>query len=231
MKKTPFIWLGANRARKWPVGEKVRFLDKAASAGLPVPNGAVLLDELFQMLVEAGVVTMRKTAVSHIDPDWLYESLYDGIRFPHLDWPAVIRAAFSTPEKQSIFVSPAAQRPVDLNDPEALAQALAAVWSAPPELRAPFRRDVMVMALVEGKEEGTAVTTAAASVDRITTQKEVRDIPQLSGFFARTDGSLPPAWQRLQKLLRGVRRTFGEGVWQIDWLDDGEICWILNVAK
>jgi hypothetical protein len=35
--------------------------------------------------------------------------------------------------------------------------------------------------------------------------------------------------QRLQQLLRGVRRTFGQGNWQIDWLDDGRICWLIQI--
>ncbi|MCZ7668469.1 MAG: hypothetical protein M5U34_15385 [Chloroflexi bacterium] len=42
---------------------------------------------------------------------------------------------------------------------------------------------------------------------------------------------MPPYAQRLQKLLRGIRRTFGQGSWQVDWLDDGEICWVVKVEK
>lgn len=236
MKKTPFVWLGANRARKWPVGEKALLLDKAAHAGLPVPNGAILMDELFQLFVAEGVVS---TAVTEFDAVWLYESLYDGIRFPRFDQPAVIRAAFSalTEEQQPIFS--AAKTYVDMNDPDELARALCSVWSLSPPPEVAFRRDLLVMEMVQGEIGGTAtstklsagVTTKDTPTDPITTQDDFLELPQLSGFFSRSDNSLPPHLQRLQKLLRGIRRTFGEGSWQVDWLDDGEICWVVKVAE
>ena len=47
--------------------------------------------------------------------------------------------------------------------------------------------------------------------------------------FQRTSGEMPPFARRLQKLLRGVRRTFGRGDWCIEWADDGEICWLVQV--
>jgi hypothetical protein len=236
MKKTPFVWLGANRARKWPVGEKALLLDKAASAGLPVPNGAILLDEMFQLFVEEGVVAMQGSAVTDFDADWLYESLYDGIRFPRFDKPAILRAAFSAHEQP---VASAAKAHVDMNDPDELARALCSVWSVSPSSEIAFRRDVLVMEIVEGAMGGTAVTTKLSAgvtikdsaTDQIITQTDSLEIPKLTGFFPRTDNSLPPYAQRLQKLLRGIRRTFGQGTWQIDWLDDGEICWVMKVKK
>ena len=73
-------------------------------------------------------------------------------------------------------------------------------------------------------------TTKVTDTDQIITQDDTLEIPQLTGFFPRTDSNLPLYAQRLQKLLRGIRRTFGAGSWQIDWLDDGEICWVTKVA-
>lgn len=231
MKKTPFVWLGADRARKWSVGKKALLLDTAASAGLPVPAGAILMDELFQLFLEEGVVSTpvdNGSVVTDFDADWLYESLYEGIRFPRFDKPAILRAAFSALEQP---LASAAKAHVDMNDPDEFARALCSVWSVSPDPGIAFRRDVLVMEMVEGKVEGTAVTTKNADVDQITTQDDTFAIPQLTGFFPRIDSNLPPYAQRLQKLLRGIRRTFGQGTWQIDWLDDGEICWVVKVKK
>jgi hypothetical protein len=231
MKKTPFVWLGANRARKWPVGEKALLLDKAASAGLPVPSGAILLDELFQLFVEEGVVAVQETAVTDCDADWLYESLYDGIRFPRFDQPTILRSAFSALAHEQQPIASATKSHVNMNDPDELARALCSVWSVSPYSEIAFRRDVLVMEMVKGEIGGTAVTDPDAPTDQITTPNNTLEIRQLTGFFPRTDSNLPPYAQRLQKLLRGIRRTFGEGSWQVDWLDDGEICWVMKVSK
>ncbi|MFO7683321.1 MAG: hypothetical protein R6X34_25075 [Chloroflexota bacterium] len=228
MKKTPFVWLGANRARKWPVGAKARLLDKAASAGLPVPMGAILMDELFQLFLEEGVVEMQGMAVTCPDPDWLFESLYDGVRFPRFDKPAALRAAFSTLDEDQKGVKSAARLHVDLNDPNELAGALCRVWSVSPDPEVAFRRDMLVLEMVKGESEGTAVTSTVIPTDPIAIQNDSLEIPQLTGFFPRIDDKLPPHLQRLQKLLRGVRRTFGPGSWQVNWLDDGEICWVMG---
>ena len=239
MKKTPFVWLGANRARKWPVGEKALLLDKAASAGLPVPGGAILLDELFHLFLDAGVMVVAGTAtsassgqaVTDVDAEWLFESLYDGIHFPRFDQPMVVRAAFSATGYEQRPVASAAKFDVDMGDPDELARALCSVWSVSPDPEIAFRRDVLVMEMVQGEVGGTAVIDSETTTDQIATQDDTYELPQLTGFFARTDSSLPPHAQRLQKLLRGVRRTFGEGSWQVDWLDDGEICWIIRGEK
>jgi len=240
VKKTPFIWLGANRARKWPVGEKALLLDKAASAGLPVPAGAILLDELFQVFVAEGVMAVDASGVvTVVDLDWLFESLYDGIRFPRFDKPIIMRPAFSALADVQQSVPASAEAQVDMNDPDELGRALCRMWSVLPNPEHYFRRDVLVMERVTGKVEGTAVSTKFGAgvtnsdfvTDSITSQTEIIELPQLTGFFSRTDSRLPPYAQRLQKLLRGIRRTFGQGSWQVDWLDDGEICWVVKVEK
>ncbi|MCB8984736.1 MAG: hypothetical protein H6659_12985 [Ardenticatenaceae bacterium] len=231
MTQTPFLWLGANRARRWPVGDKARLLDKAAHAGLPVSAGAILLDEFFALLAAEGVVDVRDGIVTAVDDDWLHETLYEGIRFPRLDAPAIIRAAFSV-DGAALTADPryAPQRAVHLDDPAQLARGLCRVWSS--AAAAGLRRDVLLMEMIAAEIEGTAVTTANAP-DPVTSQAanaspETITLPQL-GRFGRPDAALPPFAQRLQMLLRGVRRTFGGGVWQVDWLDDGRICWIIQL--
>lgn len=231
MQKTPFLWLGANRARKWPLSDKARLLDRAAQAGLPVPSGAILLHELFALFLEAGVIVVEDGVVTAVDAAWLYETFYEGIRFPQLEAPVILRAAFSLDgASQPADPVGAPQRNVRLTDPAQLAAGLQRVWSlaaAPDELR----RDVLVMEMVAAQAWGTAVT-AADMPDTVTIMApdaapNTLTLPPL-GRFGRPPADLPPHIQRLQMLLRGARRTFGAGTWQIDWLDDGRVCWLIQ---
>ena len=228
MAKTPFLWLGANRARKWPVGDKARLLDKAAQAGLPVPPGAILLHELFDLLAAEGVIDVQAGLVTAVDDAWLHETLYESIRFPRLDAPAIVRAAFvadGAAQPGDPLYAP--QRAIHLTDPAQLAQGLCRVWSSAPAA-AGLRRDVLVMEMVAAEAAGTAVIAPAAP-DAITiADGTTLDLPPLRRFV-RPAADLPPYAQRLQMLLRGARRTFGAGAWQVDWLDDGRICWIIQV--
>ena len=60
-------------------------------------------------------------------------------------------------------------------------------------------------------------------------------LPQLQAGEWPT--STEPFARRLQLLLRGVRRTFGpgnsatdwRGDWDIEWADDGEVCWLVQI--
>lgn len=231
MRKTPFIWLGANRARKWPVGEKAGLLDKAAHAGLPVPPGALLLDELYQLLLEEGVILADSGLVTVPDPDWLFESLYEGVRFPRLDKLMLPRRAFSL--DGAPFSAPTHPVLVNLQDPAELARALTAVWSLPSP-PAHLRRDTLLMEQVEREVWGTAVTTSMPP-DQTTYQSADAPSANLTlphlGRFGRISSDLPPFAGRLQKLLSGCRRTLGPSSWQIEWHDDGHICWIIQIHR
>lgn len=215
--KTPFIWLGSGRAKKWGVAEKGQRLDAAAKAGLPVPAGAILLDELFQLLWDEGVVEEENGRITATSPEWLYETLYQSVRFPHLDKPAAIRAANAATAMPQLAV--------DISHPVYLSNSLCELWSRLDGQR----RDVLVMEMVDGDWRGTAVTTSAYHHDTITIPDEPPiSLPQLKRWQC-PDSSLAPHLQRLQLLLRGVRRTFGQGDWHIDWLNDGRICWLLQI--
>ena len=54
---------------------------------------------------------------------------------------------------------------------------------------------------------------------------------KLKGFIPQVDQSLPIYVQRLQYLLSGIRRTLGKGDWTIEWIDDGEICWLVQISE
>ncbi len=210
--KTPFVWLGSGRAKKWHVDDKARLLDQAAKAGLPVPPGAVLLDEFFQLVLAEGVIAAENGRYHAPDPQWLAETLFDGIRFPQMDKPVVVRAADA---------SPSPQPGVDFTDPNQLSQSLCEFWSSAPDNG---RRDALIMEMVTRGEAGTAVTRHNDKTDHI----PPLTLTQLRAW-QRPSPKLPAHIRRLQQLLRGVRRTFGKGDWAIDWVDDGRICWLLQI--
>lgn len=230
--KTAFLWLGANRARKWPVGAKARLLDRAAWAGLPTPPGGILLDEFYRLLLAAGVVQMQEGVVAVTDAGWLHETLYQGARFPRVEKPLILRPAFSAggaPIRHEVT----GVSGLNLSDPIVLARGLTAVWSVPhagPDLR----RDLLVTEVVETAVSGTAVTTPQAP-DVVHYQAAGEPPSSLSlphlPRFRRPVADLPPFARRLQQLLRGVRRTFGPEPWQVAWLDDGRICWLIQLTQ
>lgn len=228
--KTPFVWLGSGRSRKWGVADKGRLLDMAARAGLPVPPGAILLDEFVHWVVAEGVAIITEDNDGSIhfsvpDPGWLAETFYNGIRFPRLDKRAAIRAAFSTME-----AAPALSLNVDLGDPAQLTDALCQVWSA--ALPGTKRRDVLIMEMTLVTTAGTALTGPDGRDDEVnvtagTAVSPPTRLPQLR-TWQRPQADLPGYAQRLQQLLRGARRTLGKGDWEIEWGDDGRVCWLLQ---
>jgi hypothetical protein len=123
---------------------------------------------------------------------------------------------------------------VDPNDPTEFALAFGRVWSTVP-LDGNWRRDTLIMDMIQANTlaTGTAVTDDIWETDRLSYHGEeaadvVVQLPKLSGW-QRPGNTLPSFARRLQQLLRGVRRTFGRGGWTIDWVGDGEICWLVTI--
>lgn len=237
MQNTGFAWLGSRRARKWDVANKGRLLDQAASAGLPVPSGGILLDEFYQLLVREQVLEIIGDQVRVPDAQFLFEALYAGIRFPQLDGPAIVRTI--PPDINPVSggtAAKAAWMPVELQDAHQLADALsqaystAFVWSK--ESEAPgnrFRRDLILMKMVEASTSGSAAICLDKSFDEVAYDGQMEALPRL-GLWRSPDAGLPPFAQRLQMLLRGVRRSVGKQGIRVDWIDDGDICWLVQLA-
>lgn len=224
MTKTPFIWLGSRRAHKRGVDAKGALLDQAAAAGLPVPDGAVLLHDLYPLLLDVGLVIENNGRILIDSPQELHAALYQDVRFPRLNTPVVVRPA--------VVGCAASRLHVDFGDPAQLAAALSAIWSALHRHDPNGRKDVLVMAMVMAETVGTAVLHAADQPDNVIVEDAANPDLLLSplGRWQRPASDLPPYAQRLQQLLRGVRRTFGTAVAQIDWIDDGQICWLVEVV-
>ncbi len=229
MTTTPFIWLGSKRAAKRGVGEKAALLDYATKMSLPVPAGAVLLDEFYQLLLEAEIIYVENGRFLTHDPIELYDALYTAVRFPKLDKPTIIRTAFSDIDQENSFPT-GIKLNVDMLDAQQLADSLCELWSlAQPQ---PVRLDILVMEQVDAELWGTAVTTSTNPTDDICytnrSGEHTLTLAKLHGW-KRPTAPIPPFAKRLQQLLRGVRRTVDHDHLKVHWADDGNICWLQQI--
>jgi hypothetical protein len=223
-----FVWLGSGRTRKRHVGGLGRFLDEAARAGLPVPAGAVLLDEFYRFCLGRGLA--QRTADQLIIPDielW-HNTLFHSVRLPTFDRPVAVRPSFSA-DGGGLMPNPLARQWVSLNDPVAAADAFSAIWTVAVHFPATTRADTLIIEMVTAEHAG-CVNLSDGEADEITVASPsaaTLRLPRLLPLRA-PDESLPPYARRLQMLVRGLRRTFGPAVRQVEWADDGAICYVLG---
>lgn len=215
-----FAWLGSKRVVKNNVSEKGAHLDIAVRRGLPVPNGGVLLDDFYLLCLQEKIVIEASNMVVIPDEQALFALLYTAVRFPRLDKRCAVRPLFARPANTQLNV--------DVNQAETLATVLAELWTAVLPTGPEARRDILIQEMVNAHISGTAVTRPNTTQDTVTSNDQSFNLPRL-GRWGKTDRSQPEFGQRLQKLLRGVRRTFGKDAWQISWVDDGRDCWLIQV--
>ncbi|MCP5097788.1 MAG: hypothetical protein GY943_19750 [Chloroflexi bacterium] len=230
MMKTPFVWLGAKRAKKRDVGPDGALLDLAAKMGLPVPEGAILLHEFYQLLLNEGLIHIENSRIYADDPMEIYDALYTAVRFPHLNAPLILKPIYSSPATPQIKANNTPYPPVDWNDADQLSKSLCELWSlAQPQ---PVRLDILVMEQVDAELWGTAVTTSTNPTDDICytnrSGEHTLTLAKLHGW-KRPTAPIPPFAKRLQQLLRGVRRTIDHDHLEVHWADDGNICWLQQI--
>jgi hypothetical protein len=219
-----FIWLGSGRARRRGVGSPARQLDQAAHAGLPVPPGAVLLDEFFRFALDTGLARADGRGVVIPDAELWHNTLFHSVRLPRFRRPV---AVYAVADATTAADAPAAAcRDIDFAIPSAAARAIETVWSVE---AASSRRDTLVIESVAATTAGVATTDSATDADWLAPSGAAPfALPHLRHQFS-PDAAQPPFARRLQQLLGGVRRTFGPGVWRVEWADDGHICWLIQV--
>jgi hypothetical protein len=235
MAKPLFIWLGAGRARRRGVGPSGRAIDAAAAAGLPVPPGAILLDEFYRFALHNGLAEPSGDHVFVPDVELLFNTLIYSVRVPPLSAPATLRPLFSEPGERDhpCVQEPALRLLVDPSDPAALSRGLSRLWSAAFPAGETLRRDLVLCRQVAARVTGHGYIAEGEVVDCITLagapDGAAYELPHL-GRWSGPDPTLPPHLQRLQRLLRGLRRTLGPGNWGVEWADDDEICWLVGVS-
>lgn len=215
-----FVWLGSKRAKKQGIEWSGGLLDEATGAGLPVPAGAILLESFYDLCLKHGLVVKGDGQVIIPDPLALFRVLYEEIRLPRLSRPVTI-APIALPPHDQPWVTVA----VSAQEPMALAAALEQAWSAS---GADSGHHILMLESIKSENRGIAYSEAAYQDDLVAGAGPKISLPQLQSWEPSTAG-LPPFAGRLQKLLRGLRRTFGAGNWAVEWADDGRICWLVGL--
>ncbi len=237
--------LGSDQAARHGCGTKAVLLDRAARARLPVPAGVIVLDEAWQFAIERGLVRVEgagaRRPISVPDPSLLVHL----IGLPSFQGPLAIRAAFS--EEVGAGEGPAGSFVpglfVDGRRPGALAAGLAGVWSAAFGRPRAFRRDLVVQDMVRARHAGIAVTEPGYEDDVVEVIETRTDGDAGEGPDAPATLLLPkrrrreppteadPVAARLQVLLRSVRHAFGPGGWVLEWADDGQRVWVIELRE
>ena len=123
----------------------------------------------------------------------------------------------------------------------ALAAGLAGVWASAYGRPRDLRRDLIAHEMVRARAEGVAflqhgyeddVVEAADGVARGLAARPAvrvaRSLPRVRRGEKPTEDD--PVAARLQVLLLDVRRAFGDGDWMVEWADDGEHIWLVQLG-
>lgn len=208
------IPLGSGRVAAGGIGAKAALLDEAARYGLAVPRGFVVPDHL---------------ATDDLDLTAVIPRPGTGLSF-------AVRSAFSVEDtvdqsRAGYYLTKLSVAPEDLT--EAIAEVRA---SADREVsEAAPRRDVLVMEMVHARHSGVAFSEPGTYDDLVNmTEGTAQDlvagqVPGERHLLARLEPS-PRGWpRRLARLLREIRRRFGDRPWDVEWADDGTRCWLVQL--
>lgn len=199
-------------------GPKAVRLDRAMAAGLHVPAGVVLPDELLQ----AGG-----------GPPPLPCGLRTGM--------VAVRSAFSAEDRTADAQAGRFLSVLDVpaDDLDRLGAAVARVYASGDDGGTPpGRRDILVMRMVAAERAGVAFTQGDFEddlVDHVPGTADALVAGRARGARAqlpklRRLERAPAGWRgRLAVLLRGVRDRFGPGDWDVEWADDGVRCWLVQL--
>ncbi len=233
-------------------GNKARLLDKAASAMLPVPGGYILSDELYQQALQSSAIRIIDRRIEIQDRKALSALIPADLVAPY-----AVRSAFSAEDTSSssmagyfksfLFV-PASDLPDRLIE----------VWQSSFALTGvEMRRDVLLMEMVKAKWAGVAFSEKNFEDDLINytegtadslvsgqTRGMTLELPRLRPYEAKpvpqsaAETTGPPVAQkqthvklvnRLALLLRDIRQVFSDADWDIEWADDGDRCWLIQI--
>ncbi|MFQ3581987.1 MAG: PEP-utilizing enzyme [Chloracidobacterium sp.] len=229
-----FVRLGAALGSRLGVGPKAASLDRAAAAGLPVPDGLIVLDELFGESLRQGWLQAAEGRFVLHDVATFERALNLPVVSPRL----AVRSAFAVEDGATKSLAGYFDSVLNVA-PQDVATALCEVWCSSLRHAAPHRRDVIVMAMVDARWAGVAATETDHEDDLINVTEgladdlvggrvpgETRNLPKINAFEGPTESGFAG---RLQVLLRDVRRVFGRGNWDVEFADDGRRCWLLQV--
>ena len=199
--------LGGGRIGLAGIGSKAALLDRASRAGLPVPAGFVVPDG---MRPSASVTAW--TDVGSV----------------------AVRSAFSAEDRPDESLAGWFDTRLRVG-PDAVSEAVEQVRASSVRRPGRFRRDVLVMVMVEASRAGVAFSEPETYDDRINVTAGTAE--GLVGGREAGDAEMlprletaPAGWRRrFQRLLRSVRREFGDRAWDVEGADDGRRCWLVQL--
>lgn len=221
-----------------PLGAKARMLATALRQGLPVPPFRVLPEETLGAWLAGGIVAEDSGVFTVWNPQ-RFGALLAGVGSDKL----AVRSAFSMEDGVTESLAGRFETVLDVpgSDPSALAAALCRVWSSAARVPGIPRRDALLMRMVDARHAGVAFLERDHPADLVNATDGLGDAV-VGGQTAAERCELPPwsrwpsggealvPWQqRLQRLLHRVRSCFGHGDWDVEWADDGQTCWLLQV--
>ena len=173
------IPLGEIRLAHYDLGGKAGLLDQIAKKDLgnkgivpdlvtflkmSVPEGCVILDEFFQYAIGNGLARIDGQTVLIDDP----RAFMDKIELPPITGNMAVRSAFTGEDSSDTSLAGKFETvlgvaiesfdisPSRIRNPEAIASAIARVWSSGIRGGVKGRLDVLVMRMVEAKHAGVA---------------------------------------------------------------------------
>lgn len=198
--------LGSGQATPNGIAAKAAMLDRAAAAGLAVPNGFVIPD---------GVTAPR------LDAAWS-------------DTTLAVRSAFGAEDGNESSLAGWFTSRLGVSAAD-LAAAVDEVRASADRRGGTFRRDVLVMTMVDARHAGVAFSEPGTYDDIANVTDGLAD-GLVSGVVEGERVLIPrlenaaDGWPaRLRSLLSDTRHVFGNEPWDIEWADDGVTCWLVQI--
>lgn len=226
--------LGSGDAQKYPAGNKGLLLDRAGRDGLSVPRGILVLHETFPQL------DLSDSLIRSLASQVAEKLAASGCAQPY-----AVRSAFSVEDTQGSAMAGRFKSRLFVSSDE-IGDALVDVWHSADEVGGNVRRDILIMSMVNAKSAGVAFSEREFEDDLVNHCEGTADV-LVSGQVEGMSLSLPKLrpWEhsisdaaidkapsfshRLQLLLRDVRKVFGNGDWDIEWADDGNVCYLVQI--
>ncbi|MEM7736145.1 MAG: PEP/pyruvate-binding domain-containing protein [Deinococcota bacterium] len=251
--------LGGNEIKRHTVGSKGKLLDQALRKGLPVPAGVIVLEEAWQSLEQRDFIShldlQPNASVSELIEllqtrglfaPWVVRSCFnveDGAETSFAGMFTSVLGVDETVLEQAVLDVLASASQTSVNQ-----------YRHATKDDAPLRRDILIMPQINAQHAGVAFSDSEYEDDWLNvtdgladgllsgkTAGETRKVARLrwlerSQTHLKTedaqadDTDSDDAWlTRTQALLRQVRQSFGDKPWDIEWADDGETCYLLQL--
>lgn len=234
--------VGSGKLAKQGIARKGVLLDRAIRRGIAVPSSMVLLDATWRYARDHDLLAGRTDALTPRDANEFIHALGVFHALSHLGARIAVRALFLHEQHNQATVdgSIKSKLRIDRRDPQGLATAICAVWSAANRSGVVTRRDILLTTMIDAQHAGIAVSESAYADDLVNFTASAGE-QLVQGHISGLTLTLPrinkgeaakallPFAQRVQRLLCQIRDVFGDQPWQVEWADDGTTCWLIQL--